>query len=58
MSKENPIEAVEIPPHMISDDVTLSAAQKKVFGKAKRRAARAEAKAEEKKASRKKAAEE
>lgn len=40
MSKANPIEAVEIPPHMVSDDVNLSAAQRKVFGKAKRATAK------------------
>ena len=50
MSKAHPIAATEIPPHMIDDDVRLSAAQKKVFGKANRREAREEAKAEEKKA--------
>lgn len=45
MSKAHPIPGEAIPPHMLTD-VNLSAAQKKMFAKAKRRAARAEAKPE------------
>lgn len=56
MSRDNPIEAVEIPPHMIDDDVTLSAAQKKVFGKANRAAARKSSKRAARKSSSKRAA--
>lgn len=55
MSKANPIEAPEIPPHMLESP--SSKAQKKAFAKVKRREAREESKAEEKKSSRKKQSE-